>query len=244
MKHLLLLILLSLLIGSCSITKRRYNSGWHVEWHKKHGNSGTETATVESGSSVRLVESTRTQDSVPARISDETQSSTAPETNFSTQIQESTSATDDTPSLSENHTEATTSQETGASENSVSEDEPEKPKKEAFPNSERVIPIPLAIILSILLFIVGMYISSFVGAVVYLGLAFSFGYSLIASAIAIFFGALILSLFFVLIFHLFNRKITKYGSKRERNLMYIWYALAVSFGIGMLIWLVTIGLNR
>lgn len=244
MKHFLLLILLSTLIGSCSITKRRYNSGWHVEWHKKHHDSNPETV-VENDRSVRFSETSQVQDSAAESRSRELQIATESETISLIEESESVfSTSEDTPSPSEFHPDATTSDQTPTSIKAVSENEPDEPKKEAFPNSERVIPIPLAIILSILLFVVGFYISSFVGAIVYLALTFSFGYSLIASAIAIFFGALMLSLFFILIFHLYNRKETKYASKRERNLMYIWYAFAVSFGIGLVIWLVSIGLNR
>ncbi len=243
MKHFLLFIALSLLIGSCSITKRRYNNGWYVEWHKKHRNSGEEPSVADNNNTIRLTE-IQTHDSIVESVSIESTTITESEPISLIEESESVFTTEDAPSLSENHTENATSDPTPISVKPFSEHEPNEPKKEAFPNSERVIPIPLAIILSILLFTIGIYISSFVGAIVYLGLTFSFGYSLIASAIAIFFGALVLSLFFILIFHLYNRKQTKYDSKRERNLMYIWYALAISFGIGILIGLISLGLYR
>lgn len=244
MKRFLPLLLLSLLIASCSITKRRYTNGWHIEWNKKQHHSDGETVSKNDRpkqSSNQLTE----VDTLTEIVQSELNESIKPQENNSViRTSELTVATEDQSILTESAQETRYATENPPSSTTDLKDEPEKPKKEVFPNSERVIPIPLAVILTLLLFMVGSYISTFVGAVVYLALTFSFGYSLIASAIAIFFGALVLSLFFILIFHLYNRKQTKYASNRERNLMYIWYALAVSFGIGLLVWLVSIGLNR
>jgi len=241
MKRFLPLLLLSLLIASCSITKRRYTSGWHIEWNKKQLHSGGETVSKNDRSqqsSDQLTEVDTLTEIVQIE-SLETQ-----ENNSVIRTTELTAETKDQITLMEPTQETTKPTKNASSSTSDLKDDPEKPKKEAFPDSERVIPIPLAVILTLLVFIVGSYISTFVGAIVYLALTFSFGYSMIASAIAIFFGALTLSLVFILIFHLYDRKQTKYASKSERNLMYIWYALAVSFGIGLLVWLITFGLNR
>lgn len=244
MKRFLPLLLLTLLIASCSITKRRYTNGWHIEWNKKQHHSDGETVSKNDRAEHSSNQLTEVDTLTEIVQSGSNESPELQENNSVIRTAELTVATEDQPILTEPTQESRNTTENTPSTTTDLKDEPEKPKKEVFPNSERVIPIPLAVILTLLLFMVGSYISTFVGAIVYLGLTFSFGYSLIASAIAIFFGALTISLFFILIFHLYNRKQTKYASNRERNLMYIWYALAVSFGIGLLVWLVSIGLNR
>lgn len=238
MKHFLPLIILSLLIGSCSITKRRYNSGWHVEWHQKHHDSNPETV-VENNRSVRLTESAQTKDSISERISAEQPSITEPETISLVEESETTPSTGDSPFLSEGHSETVNSTPSATAEKTTSDDEPEEKKREIFPNSERVIPIPLAIILSILLLGVGSYLSALVIGIFYLLVLFSLSGSslIIGSIIAVLLGLFMFALMLFLIFQLFNRKVTKYASKRERNLVYLLIALGIAGGIGLIAWI-------
>ncbi|MES2555203.1 MAG: hypothetical protein V4604_03580 [Bacteroidota bacterium] len=228
MKHFLLLIIVSLLIGSCSITKRRYNTGWHVEWHKKHNNSGEETASADPNNSVRLAE-VPSQNSIPGSVSEEIPTTNESETSSPVQLAESASVKEDALSLSEDHPETTSSAQTTIPAKSVSEDDPDEKKDGLFPNSERVIPIPLAVILAILLVIVGSYISAAVSAVFLLLIALSgASFSAIAITVALLFGVITFTLVLLLVFHLFNRKETKYASKRERNLRYLLYAFCIA----------------
>lgn len=235
MKHFLLLILLSLLIGSCSITKRRYNSGWHVEWHKKHHDSNPETV-VENNRSVRLSETAQTKDSIQESTSVEQPIITEPETIPFIAESESIPSTEDSPTLTESHSGTVNSAPAAIPEKTISDHEPEEKRREAFPNSERVIPIPLAVILSILLLNVGGYLTALVIGAFYLLVVFSLSGSLfiIGTVIAVFLGVFTFTLVLFLIFQLFNRKVTKYASKRERNLMYLLIAFCIASGIGLL----------
>ncbi len=237
MKYFLLLIGLSLLTGSCSITKRRYNTGWHVEWHKKHQTSDEETASVANNRDIRVSETTQMQDPAPETVSAEESIPASNETQpvSLTASTEPVSSTTDAPAQSVHDAGTPHSAPTLPAENITSDDEPAEPKREAFPNSERVIPVPLAIILSIIVFTVGVYLSMLVGGFLFLALSFGLSsFTVIGSLIGIFFGALTFALVLFLIFQLFNRKQTKYASKRERNLVYFMIALCIAGGIGLL----------
>ncbi|MDH4474059.1 MAG: hypothetical protein QE487_15735 [Fluviicola sp.] len=242
MKHFLVLILLSMLIGSCSITKRRYNTGWHVEWNKPHRTDGETVSKTNDFDQSAIDEPTETSSdtAIIQPVSYNAQETAA--TVSSIRTEESSERPKDNASSTESTQERTSVLENKSSSTAVIKDEPEEPKKEMFPNSERVIPIPLAILLTILLVFVGGSVSAFIGTIIYLVIAFLIGESLLIAAIGVFFGALVFTMVVVLIFHLYNRKQTKYGSIRERNLAYIWYALGISSGIGLIIWLVSIGL--
>ena len=226
-----------MLMGSCSITKRRYTNGWHVEWHKKHRSTGEESSAAHYNDAIRLTE-IQANDSMVESTSVESTTIAETETIPLEEETPAASSTEDTPLLSETLSGTAHSIQNNASENTVSEDEPEPKKQGVFPNSERVIPIPLAIILTILLLTLGIYLSSLVGALFYLALAFSLsGYSVLAGVIAIFFGALVFGLTLFLIFLLYNRKKTKYASTKERNMMYAVYAFGIAGGIALLVWL-------
>lgn len=232
MKHFLLLIALSLLIGSCSITKRRYNNGWHVEWHKKHHNSGQEPSVADNNNTIRLTE-IQTHDSIVERTSIASPGITETETISPMEESKSISSEEDSPSLPEQPSVTTNSGQIAMPTKAKSDHGSEEKKREAFPNSERVIPIPLAVILAILLVGVGIYLSAGVSAVFLLLIALSGAtFSSIAIIIAVFFGVITFMLVLMLVFHLFNRKETKYASKRERNLRYALYAFCIASVIG------------
>jgi hypothetical protein len=221
-----------MLIGSCSITKRRYNTGWHIEWNKKQHNSSNKSASAENNNSVQL-DQMQTQDSIAETTSIETPIIIQTEPIQLIEESSVTSSTEDACPLNDTPTKTASSSQNNTPENSVSGDEPKPKKRTLFPNSKRVFPIPIAIILSLVVLAIGIQVAVLVGFLFFL-LIDSAGFTLFGGVIGILLGSLIIGLTVYSIIRLFDLKESRFESEKKRKRLQILISLCIAVVAGII----------
>lgn len=226
----LTLLLLFLGIQSCTVTKKMHSKGYHVEFKSRIKESGK----TDPNRALRA-EASETTKEPEIEQTEIALTTTDPEINNTPVDLASTPSplpviSDDTLT----HTEE--SEHSASGDSLVYERETIIPRPIYEPDSDRRIPLPFAILIT--LGVVYMGYSTAIGAGVIIGFIVSL-LTLDSVIFPIIFGALVaialLSLCNYLILNLYNRKLNTYYSKSERRLAYRFYALLMSIVVVLLI---------
>lgn len=222
-------IVFTVFLGSCTVTKRMHQPGYHVEWKQNYSSIKSESASTKSVPIALKMDSVdlRPQETILVKEAHSTDSG-ASGSGTKEEIKTNTFSINSKQKLTRLPEESLKGIQVKLLQSFQTNKIKEEPivEKSFFPrqvnknNSERKIPIALAILLSYVILNLGILLISILIFIMWFLLEGFVIESLLVTGILIFLSFILVYLLLYGVFQLFNRKETRYASNRERNKAY------------------------
>lgn len=225
-------IVITVFLGSCTVTKRVHQPSFHVEWKQNYSSAKSESNSKKSAPIALNMDSVdlRPQETILVKEAHSTHSTGSGTSGSGTkeEIETNTFSINSKQKLTSLPKESLKEiqlKDFQAFQTHKIKDEPiiEKrffPRQVNKNNSKRNIPLVLAIVLSYIILHLGILLITILIFVMWFVLEGFVIESLLVTGILIFLSFILVYLLLYGVFHLFNREETRYASNRERNKAY------------------------